>query len=342
MSDIVLSVLVISHNQRDLLPRCLDSILAQKINVSYEIIISDDRSDDGTWELIEKYASEYPDVIRGVKCDSNECDPVNRSERCGWNKANAYKNARGTFFVNIDADDYLRSSDIYQKQVDLLIANPDCSMCQQLVWQIPDGQPLEKGFAWPKHQLLKNGVKLKASTIIQYDLQGLNQTYMIRRDKENNPAKRLGKWFNDTNITLYYLQLGDVVFLDRADYVWVQYNNSISNSVKNWDRILLYATLPLQHLLLFPQYSKYFFLQPNTGLSKILRESLYLKFDISNDMRNYLAEFDGFIFHYLVNGQKGIFSKIRVFRAYLLNRRIKKARNASSAQIEKLKELLIG
>lgn len=342
MSDVVLSILIVSHNQKDLLPRCIDSVLGQKLLFPYEIIISDDRSDDGTWELIEKYESEYPDVIRGVKCDSNECDPVNRSERCGWNKANAYKYARGTFFVNIDADDYLKSDDIYQKQVELLIANPDCALCQQRVWQLDEGMPLESGYAWPRSPLLKDGAVLDATTIIQYDLQGLNPTYMIRRDRECNPAEKFGKWFDDTNITLYYFQLGKVVFIDRADYVWVQYRSSISNSVVNWDRNILCATLPLQHSLLFPQYYKYFFLQPNPDLSKVLRKSLYSKLDISDEMRDYLLEFDGFIFQYLANGRGGIMEKIRVLRAFLLNRRMKKKKVASSNQIEELKELLIG
>jgi glycosyltransferase involved in cell wall biosynthesis len=48
----VLSILVITHNQRDLLKRCLDSVLGQKLNVPFEVIVSDDRSDDGTAEFM--------------------------------------------------------------------------------------------------------------------------------------------------------------------------------------------------------------------------------------------------------------------------------------------------
>ena len=46
--DPEISILIITHNQRRLLERCLDSVLNQIIDVPYEIIISDDGDDDGT------------------------------------------------------------------------------------------------------------------------------------------------------------------------------------------------------------------------------------------------------------------------------------------------------
>ena len=44
----LLSIVVISHNQREQLKRCIDSILAQKIPFEYEVLISDDASNDGS------------------------------------------------------------------------------------------------------------------------------------------------------------------------------------------------------------------------------------------------------------------------------------------------------
>ena len=51
-----ISILILTHNQKCLLERCLDSILSQIINVPYEIIISDDGIDDGTREFVQKLA----------------------------------------------------------------------------------------------------------------------------------------------------------------------------------------------------------------------------------------------------------------------------------------------
>lgn len=340
--DIILSILVISHNQRHLLSRCLDSILKQKLKVSYEIIVSDDRSSDGTWELIEEYTRKFPDIIRGVKCNSDECNPVNNSERCGWNKANAYKHAKGKFFVNIDADDYLKSDDIYQKQIDMLMANPDCSMCQQRVWQVNEGSPMESGNAWPSHPKLKEGVKLNAKEIMQNDLQGMNQTYMIRQNPDDNPAKKLGKWFNDTYITLYYLQFGKVIFIDRSDYVWVQYDSSISHSFDGDDRLVLYALLPYRHALMIPSLKELLVTRPNLPMVHLLKKSMLHKVSMQPNTIRFLAQFNGFIFDYYTGEQRGIIKRIRLFQILLLYKQIKFGKKTGEEPKKKLYNLLLG
>ena len=341
-SDIVLSILVISHNQVKVLPRCLDSILGQHLNVKYEIVVSDDRSTDGTWELIKRYEERYPDVVRGIKCDSDECNPVTRSERCGWNKATAYKNARGEFFVNIDADDYLKSDDIYQKQLDTLIENPDCVMCQQRVWQVDDGAPLESGHAWPDAPFLKDGMKMGPRYIILNDLQGLNQTYMTRRNKAVDPIALYGKWYDDTIITLHHLQFGKVVFIDRADYVWVQYSGSISNSYKGDDLLVSYALLPYQNALLVPKFSDIFVSKDNLRLVNLLKKSIFHKIQLSPITKQYMAQFQGFIFHYYVGRQSRIMDKIRLARILIIYKQTKTGGKRNKKADEKLRDLLLG
>ena len=315
-NKIVLSVLVVSHNQCGFLSRCLDSVLAQHLSVPYEVIVSDDRSTDGTWELIQQYQKQYPTIVRGIKCNSDECDPSARSERCGWNKANAYRHARGDFFVNIDADDYLRSDDIYQIQLDALLANPDCAMCQQRAWQVSDGAPLSTGYAWPNHPRLKHGAKFSAADLILCGFNGLNPTYMIRRNPiGENPAELYGRLYDDTIITYYHLQFGKVIFVDRADYVWVQYSSSISNSDHGFDRTLLYALLPFQHALLIPKFKHLFVVQYNRELSHLLRQCIVRRIPLSSSVTRYCAQFDGFIFQYFASGQRGIGSRFRLARA---------------------------
>lgn len=341
-SNIVLSVLVVSHNQVDLLPRCLDSVLSQCLDVRYEIVVSDDRSTDGTWELIKSYEDRYPNVVRGVKCNSDECNPVTRSERCGWNKANAYRNARGDFFVNIDADDYLKASDIYQKQLDALQESPECVMCQQRIWQVDEGAPLELGYAWPESPMLKDGQIMSPEYIILNGLQGLNPTYMIRRNKEENPAELFGKWYDDTVITLYHMQFGMVKFIDRADYVWVQYSGSISNSDKGDDRLVDYALLPYQHAQLIPKFGDLFLTAPNLRLVHLLKRSIFHKIRLNPLTRQYVAQFKGFIFRYYAGGQNWIVDRIRLARILVLYGQIAKGKANKENARDRLRDMLLG
>ena len=54
MQQPLISVIVPAYNLEDCLGRALDSILKQGIK-NMEVIVVDDMSSDGTWELIKKY-----------------------------------------------------------------------------------------------------------------------------------------------------------------------------------------------------------------------------------------------------------------------------------------------
>ena len=267
MHNPILSILVISHNQRELLRRCMDSLLAQKICVPHEIVISDDCSSDGTWELIQEYIAEYPQTqvnggywipqVVGCHCNSDECNPLNISERCGWNKLNVYQHARGKYFVNIDADDYLNSNDIYQLQLDMLEAHPECAMCMQDVCQINDGAALHTAFRWPSYGRLQHGQILSPRDIIT-DYRAVNPCYMIRRHPEVDCVAVYDKHFDDTIITLHHLQFGACVYIDRADYVWVRYDTSITGTLNGDDELVEYALLPLHHAHYLPIFMDIF------------------------------------------------------------------------------------
>lgn len=286
MINPILSILVITHNQRELLKRCMDSVLGQKLNVPFEVIVSDDRSDDGTAEFMaelqEKISNgelQIANLINLVytRCNSNDCDPKNVSERCGWNKLNVYQHARGEYFVNIDADDFLRSDEIYQAQLDMLMVHPECSMCMQDVWQVNDGESLDKGIRWPAFGKLKNGQILQPVQIVS-SYRALNQCYMVRRHPEVDCAALYGKYFDDTIITLHHLQFGPCVYLDRADYVWVQYKTSITKTLQGDDNLVEYGLLQLHHIRFVPVFASEFMLeglQEFIHMLKMLSEKNY-------------------------------------------------------------------
>ena len=58
------SVFVPTYNHKSYIAQALDSIFMQEVSFSYEIIIHDDASTDGTTELVKEYENRYPDIIR--------------------------------------------------------------------------------------------------------------------------------------------------------------------------------------------------------------------------------------------------------------------------------------
>ena len=319
MKDSVLSILVITHNQCELLKRCLNSVLGQKLNVPFEVIVSDDRSDDGTAVYMVDLQAQIQSGQKKIenlqelvytRCNSNDCDPTNVSERCGWNKLNAWRNAKGKYMVNIDADDYLRHDDIYQLQIDRLETHPECSMCQQHVWIVNDGEPIERGHVSYLPPMMKDGAIYTMEQVLKYGLRGLNQSYMMRRYPDDDMAALYGKHYDDTVITYHHLQYGLVVFLDRADYVWVQYPKSISHDMTNDDQLITYGLLPLHHAELFPPKCTLFV---RTGLNELIalfkQAPLYPK--LSKQYVDFLKQFKGFAYVYYTESEHSCYHRTK-------------------------------
>lgn len=54
---------IISYNQENVIKRALDSILCQKEWGLYKIVVSDDCSKDRTWEILQGYKDQYPEIM---------------------------------------------------------------------------------------------------------------------------------------------------------------------------------------------------------------------------------------------------------------------------------------
>lgn len=258
-----ISILIITHNQRLLLERCLDSVLKQIINVPYEIIISDDGEDDGTKEFVQQLScSERVHKITNLlelkytSCIGNGY--------LAWNRLNAYKQAKGKYFVNVDADDYLIGTDLYQKEYEVLETHPECSMVQTRLLKLDDGDGIEKlKIGYPFSEKLENGAVFSLEDVLQNGLRGQHQTYMYRRRPQDDMERVFGEsrsGFDDINITYYHLQFGPICFLEITGYVWVQYPNSDSHSLNGDTRLIAYGLIPLSLAVLCAK-SRYVFLR---------------------------------------------------------------------------------
>lgn len=219
----------------------MDSILAQKINAPWEIVISDDASTDGTWDVVEEYVGKYMEskkegewyrpIIRGYQINSSDYNPTVTSDRCAANKANVYMHAEGKYCVNIDADDYLLGDDIYQYQIDQLDAHPECSVAVQNIWYQDDGEPVENGHSWHPHNIWKENEMMDYRAYCKRGLFISNPAVMMRRDNELNPFEKYGLLFDDPIISAHHMLRGKIICTRKTSYVYVQYKNSIWNGV---------------------------------------------------------------------------------------------------------------
>ena len=65
------SIVALCYNHAAYLPSFFESILSQKVNFKIEIIINDDCSTDNSREIIEKYHSMYPNIVKPIYQNKN-------------------------------------------------------------------------------------------------------------------------------------------------------------------------------------------------------------------------------------------------------------------------------
>ncbi len=121
--QIMVSVQVIAYNHRDFIKDTIESILNQRTQFRFEIIIHDDASTDGTREIIEEYASKYPNIIIPILEEENQY-----SKGIGFGLL-FFPYIRGRFLANCDGDDQWIDCFKLQKQVDFMIEHPDVIAC---------------------------------------------------------------------------------------------------------------------------------------------------------------------------------------------------------------------
>src|SRR5580700_3234664 len=107
-----LSVAMITYNQERYIGQAIESVLAQRVNFDYEIVIGEDCSTDGTREIVRDFGRRYPNRIVPLVRDQNLGGPKNL--------ISTLASCRGQYVALLEGDDHWTSADKLQKQVDYL------------------------------------------------------------------------------------------------------------------------------------------------------------------------------------------------------------------------------
>ncbi|OGM13235.1 hypothetical protein A3D84_00680 [Candidatus Woesebacteria bacterium RIFCSPHIGHO2_02_FULL_42_20] len=125
MAKSSLTIIIVSYNTKDLLEKCLTSIIKAKITYPYEIIVSDNGSKDGSRELVKAQFKEVRLLVSSQ----------NLGFAGGNNRAKNYVNSTYVLFLNSDT---LVNADSVNKSVGYLDKHPKVGLvsCKTL---LPDG-----------------------------------------------------------------------------------------------------------------------------------------------------------------------------------------------------------
>lgn len=117
MQDPAITVIVPCHNYSEYVARCLDTLLRQRSNAAFEIIVIDDASSDGSWSIIEAHCADPR--VRAIRHEENLSAVPTYNE--------GLAQARGDFVVILSADDLAWSEDAVHVQRAMLLANPSAA-----------------------------------------------------------------------------------------------------------------------------------------------------------------------------------------------------------------------
>ncbi len=134
--EIVLSIIIVNWNNKDILRYCLNSIYHIHNVSKYEIIVVDNNSEDGSVELIK---NEFPNV-----------ELLENNKNLGFARANnqAIKIARGNYILLLNNDTVVTNAFCFDRMIELMEKKPQVGIlgCKLLY---PNGTLQSCGESFP-------------------------------------------------------------------------------------------------------------------------------------------------------------------------------------------------
>jgi len=118
-AKIKVSICVVTYNHEKYIHQCLQSIVSQNTNFSFEIIVGDDCSTDGTRLVIQEFLDKYPKIVKLISHDKNIGATANY--------LHVHDSATGEYIAHLDGDDYMLPMKL-QIQADFLDRNSDINI----------------------------------------------------------------------------------------------------------------------------------------------------------------------------------------------------------------------
>jgi glycosyltransferase involved in cell wall biosynthesis len=212
------SVIVPCYKFSEHIGECLSSILIQKTNFDFEILIRDDFSNDGSEDIIEKFAFHHPKIKH-----------FKSTENWGFHKNIKFlmEQSNSQYISYLDGDDFWIDEKKLQTQVNFLDSNPEYSMCFCGYWiQVNNDKSTLHLSGWQGPIFNGN------NDFISEDFLGKNPVNSLTRVFRNYKGLFKEYFFdchiNDLPLNFELSKLGKIKFLDFPAGVYRHHSNSLT------------------------------------------------------------------------------------------------------------------
>lgn len=260
----LLSVCCITYNQEKYIAQALDSFLMQETDFTFEIIVRDDASTDGTAKIIRAYQEKFPNIIK----------PIYEKEN-GYQKGISpmlvvYKKAQGDYCAICEGDDFWVDALKLQKQVDFLENNPEYGLVHGDVNHLNDETgALVEGYNSKKSLYIPDGdiydFLLRPSHIIKTMTVCLRRELLEKYHFSNEKLMKHSWRTIDISVWLMFAKYSKIHYFDEVFATYRLAAESLSRSKDYYKLYKFHAKI---------RAIRFFYIR-NYGCSKETREYFY-------------------------------------------------------------------
>lgn len=216
-------VIMMAYNHENYIAQAIESVLKQKANFDFRILIGDDASSDGTQQIIREYASKHKNIV-----------PILREKNVGatnfpTNSILLLNECSSEYIALIDGDDYWIDEYKLQKQYDFLKHNKDYSACFHKFNILEQETGIIK-----KHKSLVLNTKDTFDTndiLKKWFLQW--STVMFLRKAVNSFPDFCKIHVSDVTLVILISLYGKLKFLDEEMSVYRNHSGGVSKYIKD-------------------------------------------------------------------------------------------------------------
>lgn len=255
-NGVIVSVAMITYNHERYIAQAIEGVLMQQTSFTYELVIGEDCSTDGTRRIVEDYALRFPDRVR----------PLLRDHNLGMlvNSVQTKLACRGAYIALCEGDDYWTDPRKLQKQVDFLVSHPGHVICFHPVEQFVQAT----GETGPRHE----SRRLNRPIYSLGDLARANfiptQSVMYR----NGIVTHYPAWYyeapcGDWPLFVLLAEYGTIGFVDEVMAVYRVHSGGVFGGAARVAQLEMWInTLELLRTYLGPRYRR----QIQAGISDCL------------------------------------------------------------------------
>lgn len=216
------SILIPAYNSKDYIAYTISSALKQKYD-NVEIVVLDDFSDDGTWDVIQSFYNKLDDFNKTKVRIFRNSENIGRT--LTYRKL-LYDLARGKWVLMMDGDDYFVESNFFKKAKELIKKYPQ--MVALAGGYIKKKGNLEK-VKIPEERYFPDGINVSLS---YPDIIYAHGAVLYRRDIALSiDGYRAGIISDDLETHLRLFSCGGVYFVNEVVYVWRIHGQNQTSSI---------------------------------------------------------------------------------------------------------------